>query len=186
MEGLNKIVDNVLLAIGILLLAFLWYSFPGIPEPSEQQYAIYYPTEQPVKSTSKWAYLRPSKALTPRDVIQIQLKALQENDQTDSGIITVFNFSSPISRAKLGSINHFRLMVRDPTYNAMINFKSYKTGHLIVTDRSAYQIVVLNEDTGEQTAYMFMLEQQKKGTYKDCWMTVGVVRLDNSRETYML
>ncbi len=186
MKGVYRIVDYVLLAIGIVLLVFLWYKFPGLPEPSEQQYAIYSPSEIQVSSTAKWSYLRPSKALTPRDVIQIQLKALQENDRSDSGIITVFNFSSPISRLKIGSVNHFRLLVRDPAYNPMLNFKSYKTGHLIVTDNSAYQIVVLDDLNGEHTAYMFMLDKQKKGQYKGCWMTVGVVRLDNSRETFMI
>lgn len=186
MEGVNKVVDNVLLAIGILLLVFVWYTFPGVPEMSEQQYAIYYPGEAKTTSTSKWVYLRPSKQLTPRDVIRIQLKALQENDRTDSGIITIYNFSSPISRVSVGSINHFRLMVRDPAYSPMLNFKSYKTGHLIVTDNSAYQIVVLDGADGEHSAYMFMLGKQKKGTYKGCWMTVGVVRLDNSVKTFML
>lgn len=186
MKGLHKVVDKVLLAIGILLLVFVWYTFPGVPETPEQQYAIYYPSEAQTSSTSKWSYLRPSKALTPRDVIQIQLKALQENDRSDSGIKTVFNFSSPISRLKIGSVNHFRLLVREPAYNSMLNFKSYKAGHLIITDRSAYQIVVLDNVNGEHTAYMFMLDKQKRGTYKDCWMTVGVVRIDNDRQSFML
>jgi len=186
MRGVNKIVDNVLLAIGILLLVFVWYTFPGVPEADEQQYAIYFPAEAQKQSTSKWAYLRPSKALSARDVIDIQLKALQENDRTDSGIITIYNFSSPISRVSIGPINHFRLMVRDPAYSPILNFKSYKKGHLIVTDNSAYQIVVLDGIDGEESAYMFMLAKQQKGSYKGCWMTVGLVRLDSDTKTYML
>lgn len=186
MRGLNNIVDNVLLAIGILLLSFLWISFPGVPISDEQYYANYYPSEVHVNSSSKWTYLRPSKALSPRDVIRIQLKALQENDKRDSGVITVFNFSSPVSRVSMGPINNFRLMVRDPAYSPMLNFKSYKTGHLIVTDNTAYQIVVLKDADEKQTAYMFMLAKQKKGNYKDCWMTVGVVRLDNGRQSFII
>src|SRR5690606_16355826 len=118
--------------------------------------------------------------------IHIQLKALQENDKSDSGIITVFNFSSPVSRVSIGPINNFRIMVRDPAYNPMLNFKSSKTGHLIVTDNTAYQIIVLEGSEGERSAYMFMLAKQKKGSYKGCWMTVGIVRLDNNRQSYMI
>jgi hypothetical protein len=186
MGGLNNIVDNVLLAIGILLLSFLWFSFPGVPVSEEQLYTNYYPSEIHVNSSSKWTYLRPSKSLSARDVIRIQLKALQENDKRDSGVITVFNFSSPVSRVSMGPINNFRIMVRDPAYSSMLNFKSYKTGHLIITDNTAYQIVVLQNTEGQQTAYMFMLAKQKKGNYKDCWMTVGVVRLDNNRPTFII
>lgn len=186
MRGLNSILDHVLLAIGILLLTFLWFSFPGGASLSEQHFAGYYPSEIQVKSSSKWSYLRPSKSLSPREVILIQLKALQENDKRDSGVITVFNFSSPVSRVSMGPINNFRLMVRDPAYSPMLNFKSYKTGHLIITDNTAYQIVSIKSADGERTAYMFMLAKQKKGSYKDCWMTVGVVRLDNNRQSFMI
>ena len=186
MRGLSKVIDNMLVAIGILLLIFLWHTFPALPGLTEQQYAIYFPSEIQTKSASKWSYLRPSKTLTPRDVIRIQLNALQENDVSDSGVSTVFNFSSPVSRVSMGPLNHFRLLVRNPAYSPMLNFKSYKTGYLIVTGNTAYQVVVLHGPEGERSAYLFMLDKQKKGSYKDCWMTVGVVRLDNNRKSFML
>ena len=108
----------------------------------------------------------------------------QQNDGSDSGIITVFNFSSPVSKISMGPIENFRLLVRDPMYKPMLNFKTFKKGNMVITGKSAYQLVVLTTQDNEKAAYLFMLARQTKGYYKGCWMTVGVVRMENDRPTF--
>ncbi|MEJ8758616.1 DUF4864 domain-containing protein [Pontibacter sp. H259] len=184
MKGAGDIVDKTLLAVGaLLLLLFLW-TIPINPENQEMQYASTHYAAGDAAATSGFSYVRPSKGLSPQDVVQIQLKALQQNDDSDSGIITVFNFSSPVSKISMGPIEHFRLMVRDPVYKPMLNFKAYKKGNMVITGKSAYQLVVLTTQDNEKAAYLFMLARQTKGYYKGCWMTVGVVRLEDNHPVY--
>ncbi|HEY4652161.1 MAG TPA: DUF4864 domain-containing protein [Pontibacter sp.] len=184
MRGLDSIVDKALLAVGILLLLVFIGNVPLVPEQDTNRYASYSPAATNNAQSTSWSYLKPSKILTPHDVVQIQLKALQQNDGSDSGVITVFNFSSPISKIGMGPIEHFRLMVRAPEYKPMLNFKSYKKGNMVVTGKSAYQLVELTTQEDEKAVYLFMLAHQTRGYYKGCWMTVGVVRLENNRPVY--
>ncbi|WP_439880540.1 DUF4864 domain-containing protein [Pontibacter sp. MBLB2868] len=157
--------------------------FPAAPSPDDQHYASYTSPSEETNSTSKWTYLKPDKALSPREVIRIQLRALQQNDRQDSGIITVFNFSSPRNRMHLGPLNHFRLMVRNPAYSPMLNFKSFKLGQLVVTGNTAYQLAVINGRDGHEEVFLFILAKQRKGKYKGCWMTEGIARMDQNRQT---
>ncbi len=175
--------DRVMLATGILLLVWLWAKFPPAPTPDRHQDLIAITTEPGAGYTAKWTQIRPDKALTPREVIRIQLLALQQNDPDDSGVITVFNFSSPVNKMHLGPINHFRMLVRDPAYSPMLNFRKYKAGKLIVTGDMAYQLVVITDRDGQQTPFLFILARQRKGSYKGCWMTEGVARMAPQPET---
>ncbi len=184
MRGLDKIVDHTLLAIGALLLLLFVSTVPLEPTQNQEQFGLYASTGEIPVTASEWSYIKPSKSFTPQEVVQIQIKALQQNDKSDSGIITVFNFSSPASKMRVGPIEHFRLMVRDPSYKPMLNFKTYQKGNMVITGKSAYQLVVLTTENNEKAAYLFMLARQSKGHYKGCWLTVGVVRLENSRPVY--
>ncbi|WP_276498751.1 DUF4864 domain-containing protein [Pontibacter litorisediminis] len=182
----DNIFDKIMLAIGVLLLVMFWMQFPAMPTADEHHYASYTSASPDITHTSKWTYLKPDKALSPRQVISIQLHALQQNDPADSGVITLFNFSSPSNRAYLGPLRHFRLMVREPAYRPILNFKSYKTGQLVVSGKHAYQLVVIETADGQQEAFMFILTKQRKGTYKDCWMTEGIARMEETRFTSQL
>jgi hypothetical protein len=186
MRGFEHMYDKLLLAVGVVLLVLLWVQFPAMPEMGAQDHVRYTADEAKTVLNSKARFLKPSKALSPRQVIKIQLHALQRNDMTDSGIITVFNFSSPSSRVNLGPLNHFRMMVRDPAYSPMLNFVSYKTGKMVITDNTAYQLVLIKGANGEEVPYLFILAKQRKGMYKDCWMTVGVARKDTKRQTSLI
>ncbi|PVY37144.1 DUF4864 domain-containing protein [Pontibacter virosus] len=186
MRGFENMYDKLLLGVGVVLLVMLWVQFPAMPEMNAEDHVRYTSDEARTVMNSKARFLKPSKTLSPRQVIKIQLHALQRNDMTDSGIITVFNFSSPTSRVSLGPLNHFRMMVRDPAYSPMLNFVSYKPGKMVITDNTAYQLVVIKGANGEQVPYLFILAKQRKGMYKGCWMTVGVARQDISRQTSLI
>jgi hypothetical protein len=186
MKGKDNVFDKIMLVIGVLLLILFWVQFPAMPTMEEQHYASYVTPSAETSSTSKWTYLKPDKALSPQQVVQIQLRALQQNDRSDSGVITVFNFSSPKNKLHLGPINHFRVLVREPGYRSILNFKSFKTGQLVVTDNTAYQLVVIDGQDGQEEVYMFILSKQRRGSYKGCWMTEGIARMDQSAETSLI
>lgn len=186
MKGKDNVFDKIMLVTGVLLLILFWAQFPPMPTMEEQHYASYVNPNAETVSTSKWTYLKPDKALTPQQVVQIQLRALQQNDQSDSGVITVFNFSSPRNKLYLGPINHFRVLVREPNYRSILNFKSYKKGQLVTTGNTAYQLVVIKGQDGQQEVYMFILSKQRRGSYKGCWMTEGIARMEQNAETSLI
>ncbi|MBF9255303.1 DUF4864 domain-containing protein [Pontibacter sp. 172403-2] len=175
MKRLDNVFDKLMLATGLLLLVWFWAKFPPVPTPDRQEEASYITTD--AGYTAKWTHVRPDKGLSPREVIRIQLLALQQNDHHDSGVITVFNFSSPVNRMHLGPINHFRMLVRDPAYSSILNFRKYRTGQLVITGNMAYQLVVITDRDGQQAPFLFILARQTKGKYKGCWMTEGVARM---------
>ncbi|TXK31562.1 DUF4864 domain-containing protein [Pontibacter qinzhouensis] len=185
MKGYGKILDKLLLGVGLILLVLLWVQFPAEPVKDLHVYNAY-TTGSGSDVISKESFLRPDKELSPHQVMRIQLRALQQNDRNDSGVITIFNFSSPVNKMNLGPINHFRLLVREPAYRPMLNFKSYKSGKMVITDNTAYQIVVIAGQDDIETAYLFILAKQKRGPYKGCWMTEGVARMEPEAETHQI
>lgn len=178
MKGKDNVFDYIMFVLGLLLLILFWVQFPAMPTLEDKQYATYVMPDAIASSSSKWTYIKPDKTLSPQQVVHIQLQALQQNDRSDSGVITVFNFSSPNNRLHIGPINHFRVLVRDPAYQPMLNFKSYKKGQLVVSDDTAYQLVVIEGRDGRKEVYMFILSKQRRGAYKGCWMTEGIARME--------
>lgn len=186
MKGLDNVFDKIMLATGLLLLIWFWAKFPPVPTADKQEDTTYITTAPNSGYTSKWTRVRPDKSLSPHEVVRIQLLALQQNDNHDSGVITVFNFSSPINKMRLGPINHFRMLVRHPAYSSMLNFRKYKAGQLVVTGDLAYQLVVVTDHDGQQTPFLFILAKQTKGKYKGCWMTEGVARMEPERQSSLI
>lgn len=54
---------------------------------------------------------------------------------------------------------------------------------MVITDNTAYQLVVIDGRNGREEVYMFILSKQRKGSYKDCWMTEGIARMEPGAET---
>ena len=119
----------------------------------------------------------PSADLSPQEVIRTQLYALQHNDEEDTGITTAFNFASPTNKAHTGPLERFKQLVRNPIYEQMLNFKSYRYSKIEVHNAHAQQIVIVTDHEGNDAAYLFILSKQTNAPYEDCWMTDGVMRL---------
>jgi len=121
---------------------------------------------------------RPDPALSPGQVIDVVLAALQHNDSPtkDHGIAVTFEFASPANRDATGPLERFVALVKNPSYRAMLNHRRAERGELRVLGDQARQRVTLVDASGDRVTYLFMLSRQADGPYKDCWMTDGVVR----------
>ncbi|MEL0117133.1 MAG: hypothetical protein VW739_05415, partial [Pelagibacteraceae bacterium] len=77
-------------------------------------------------TAAKAEEIYPDQNLEPLDVITIQLKALQNNDQpkTDSGIKQTWLFAHPKNKLATGPYPRFRIMLYDPHYQILLNHKS--------------------------------------------------------------
>jgi hypothetical protein len=68
---------------------------------------------------------RPHPTLSQKDVVQIVMNALKNNDQPNknSGIAITFNFASPTNKRNTGPLRRFNSMIRGQ-YSPMINHSS--------------------------------------------------------------
>lgn len=120
----------------------------------------------------------PSPALSPAEVIGLQLHALGDNDMPapDAGIALAFQFASPANQAATGPLDRFTRLVHSPVYRAMLNFRAIQRGTLITTDSQAQESVLFMDSEGNTAVFVFALSRQEGGPYDGCWMTDGVLR----------
>jgi hypothetical protein len=124
------------------------------------------------------AVARPDPRLTPEDVVGVVLEALRTNDQPtgDRGIAITFAFASPANREVTGSLERFAALVKAEPYRPILNHRRVERGLLRVDGDEARERVVVTTADGTRIAYLFTLSRQTAGSFKDCWMTDGVIR----------
>jgi hypothetical protein len=125
------------------------------------------------------ADLTPKPELSPEQVVQYQVTALQQNDdqKLDAGIERVFRFASPSNRKATGPLEHFTHVLKGPVYSPMLNNRSSSIVGSEVKDNQATVVVKIVAINGANVTYVFVLSKQGEGDYKNCWMTDGVAPL---------
>jgi hypothetical protein len=120
----------------------------------------------------------PDPALTPRDVVRIQLQALRRNDVHDRGIAAAFRFASPQNRRSTGPLPRFARMIKEGPYALMLRHSDVTYGPLRVQGRRAAQRVTLYAPGIAPVSYVFFLSRQEQdGPLDGCWMTDAVQRV---------
>jgi hypothetical protein len=124
--------------------------------------------------------LQPSPALTPQEVVQVQIDALRRNDipKPDAGIRRSFRFASPSNRLITGPLAHFIEIVRSPAYSPLLNSISATVEASEVDGDDAKVLVQILSGSGQQVYYLFLLSKQQAGECQGCWMTDAVLRLE--------
>ena len=120
----------------------------------------------------------PSPDLSPGEVIRLIIESLQQNDATDLGIEITFNFASPGNKTATGPLNNFKQQVKKPLFMPMLNFSSYKTSELVSDGSQAQQIIIIQNEVGNDAGFLFTLTKQSESLYQDCWMTDSVRRIN--------
>jgi uncharacterized protein DUF4864 len=128
--------------------------------------------------------LNPRPELSPEEVVQYQVAALQQNDdpKTDTGIERAFRFASPTNKQVTGPLEHFVQIVKSPVYAPLLNSRSSAiVGSDLKDDRATIAVKIVAVD-GHQVTYVFILSKQHEGEFNDCWMTDGVAPLKEAEE----
>ncbi len=120
----------------------------------------------------------PDPELSPREVVELQLRAFRANDEEDRGIDIAFRFASPTNRQVTGPVARFAQMIKGPLYRPMLTYEEATFGETVVRGRVAVQRVVL-EIEDQRVSYDFYLVLQEGGTYDQCWMTEAVSVVPN-------
>ena len=94
---------------------------------------------------------KPHPDLTPAQVVEAQVEALQFNDRPtpDAGIATAFRFASPDNRKVTGPLPRFAQIVRAPGYRPLIDHRVAGYGALIVRGDVALRRVTVVADDGQ-------------------------------------
>lgn len=120
--------------------------------------------------------LRPDPALSPEEVIVIQLSALQANDapEPDAGIARTFVFAHPDNRRVTGPLPRFAQMIKGPRYEVLLNHRAHEIREVASTeDEAAFAVVVTGRD-GEVVGFRWALARVADGEHAGAWMTIAV------------
>jgi hypothetical protein len=125
---------------------------------------------------------QPSPTLTPQQVVQVQLKALQHVDSPvqDAGFATVYRFTSPENREQTGPLPQFSRMIR-AGFGELLNHRKAELSPLLQQGEQVLVPVAVTSINGQRFHYVFVLRRQVEGNYKGCWMTDGVVPQDDDQ-----
>ena len=116
--------------------------------------------------------VKPAENLSAYDVIKIQLDALKNNDDKDTGIRQTWLFAHPENR-KMTPNDRFRIMLYDVHYRILLNHYSHKIDLIMNTENKyVYGVKVLSEKKNNSIIYG-MLKRNDKDC-KSCWFTSGV------------
>jgi len=128
-------------------------------------------------SISKAELLNPSSAITPKEVVKIQLSGLQQNDLEfkDSGIEQTWNFAHPNNKKVTGPLNNFKRMIKGASYQMMIDHLSHTITEVGSGNKSVqFEVIILDKN---KIYHKFNWQVEKytaEGSLKDCWLTTMV------------
>lgn len=120
---------------------------------------------------------KPNTLIDPKEVIKIQLSALQNNNIPfeDAGIAQTWEFAHPSNRMFTGPIKRFTKMMYSPSYSIMLNHQNHEITEVKIDDVIAYFIIELTDVSGNLYGFQWILEKVlDDGIYKNCWMTTSV------------
>ena len=118
----------------------------------------------------------PDPSIAPEEVVAIQMKALQFNDNPtpDFGIEQTWNFAHPRNRAMTGTLPRFAGMLKGPAYGQMLNHASHKIVPVPGDGDRVNFDVFMETDRGQVLYFNWAVELVKGGEFDNCWMTVAV------------
>ena len=128
-------------------------------------------------SFSNAELLNPSSAISPKEVIEIQLSGLQQNDLKfkDSGIEQTWNFAHPNNKKVTGPLNNFKRMIKGASYQMMIDHLSHTITEVGGSNKSVqFEVIILDKN---KIYHKFNWQVEKytlDGSLKDCWLTTMV------------
>ena len=128
-------------------------------------------------SISKAELLKPNSQINPSEVVKIQLKSLQKNNDgfEDSGIEQTWNFAHPNNKKATGPLERFKRMIKGNNYQMMINHLSHTVTQVMRGDDWVqFEVILLDK---EKIYHKFNWQVEKytgDGPLKNCWLTTMV------------
>ena len=117
----------------------------------------------------------PDPALSPAEVVAIQLNALQGNEaDTDAGITQTWAFAHPDNKRMTGPLPRFAQMIKGPQYRMLLNHRSHHVEEVSRTNDEAVFGVAVTTPTGDVVGYRWTVAKVMGGEHAGAWMTISV------------
>jgi len=121
--------------------------------------------------------INPSSLIKPKEVVQIQLNGLMNNDNQfqDSGIEQTWNFAHPDNKKNTGPLPNFKIMIKGRSYQMLLNHLSHTITELGSGDKWAqFEVIILDKDKIYHKFNWQVEKYTKDGPLKNCWLTTVV------------
>ena len=121
--------------------------------------------------------IKPSNSIKPKEVVQIQLTGLMNNDDQfkDKGIEQTWSFAHPDNKKNTGPLPNFKMMIKGRSYQMLLNHLSHTITEVGSSDKWAqFEVIILDK---EKIYHKFNWQVEKytmDGPLKDCWLTTMV------------
>ena len=116
--------------------------------------------------------LKPEPDIAPKRVVEIQLEALQNNDEPkpNAGIEQAWLFAHPMNKSATGPLKRFTSMIKSPSYQMLVGHESHSVRRIAVTDDTATFAVKVTPASADPVSYQWKLKKTDSGL----WMTISV------------
>ena len=127
--------------------------------------------------TLKADLIKPNNLIEPKEVVQIQLTGLMNNDDQfkDRGIEQTWSFAHPDNKKNTGPLPNFKMMIKGRSYQMLLNHLSHTITEVESSDKWAqFEVIILDK---EKIYHKFNWQVEKytmDGPLKDCWLTTMV------------
>ncbi len=166
------------LAIACLVLGFTVGYSMSLPVESSHQRSVAVKSlvglleaePMPARPSS---LLVPVDTRSPKQVVEIQIRALSAYRHNRAAIHQVFAHASPTNQAMTGPLEKFEQMILQPQYHALVASKRTMIGQAVQREKVATLLVMTVDEQGRMSVFRFILSIQSN-SYPDCWMTDGV------------
>ncbi|MGH6904496.1 MAG: DUF4864 domain-containing protein [Geminicoccaceae bacterium] len=118
----------------------------------------------------------PDPALSPAEVVSIQLMALQANDtpEPNAGIAQTWAFAHPDNKRVTGPPPRFAQMIKGPLYQILLYHRSHRIEEVTRTADQAVFAVTVTSGTGEVVRCQWTVAKVADGENAGAWMTIAV------------
>lgn len=118
----------------------------------------------------------PGPDLAPERVVEIQLDALQHNDEPheDAGIRQTWAFAHPANKAMTGPLERFTAMIKSPAYRMLVNHREHAIKRVAATADLVLLAVAVTPASGPIVFYQWQLGKVRSGELEGAWMTIAV------------
>jgi hypothetical protein len=115
-------------------------------------------------------------ALSPAEVVEIQLSALQTNDspEADAGIARTWAFAHPDNKRMTGPLPRFARMIKSPAYRLLLDHRAHEIEEIARSDDGVVFSVTVTADSGEVVIYQWQVGKVAEGDDAGAWMTTAV------------
>ena len=121
--------------------------------------------------------IKPNNLIKPKEVVQIQLTGLMNNDDKfkDRGIEQTWSFAHPDNKKNTGPLPNFKMMIKGRSYQMLLNHLSHTITEVRSSDKWAqFEVIILDK---EKIYHKFNWQVEKytdDGPLKGCWLTTMV------------